>query len=178
MFPIIGSRFLNVFAKYRMRCRLCRTALAERGFGALLCRCDFGRVFDRQFWGGFGLDFGLRFWGSSDSGFACISVFPVFGVLAGTRFWSILGTVLDRISRASKNPSIDSAVPKIRGPALNPAQTELQIDLKPAPLNQDRQFEESQNKLLEVLYNIENMILKNGELAALAYGSLKELYDI
>ena len=123
MFPIIGSRFLNVFAKYRMRCRLCRTALAERGFGALLCRCDFGRVFDRQFWGGFGLDFGLRFWGSSDSGFACISVFPVFGVLAGTRFWSILGTVLDRISRASKNPSIDSAVP-----------TELQIDLKPAPL--------------------------------------------
>jgi hypothetical protein len=31
-------------------------------------------------------------------GFACISVFSGFGVLAGTRFCLLLGTVLDRVS--------------------------------------------------------------------------------
>jgi hypothetical protein len=46
----------------------------------------------------FSVIFDLNFCPGCDPGFACISVFPVFGVLARTRFWSILDLVLDRIS--------------------------------------------------------------------------------
>jgi len=49
---------------------------------------------------GLDLDFGLRFWGSSDSGFACISSFSRFHVLAGTRFCLLLEPENVRISRA------------------------------------------------------------------------------
>jgi hypothetical protein len=47
---------------------------------------------------GFSVVLDLDFCPGCDPGFACISVFPVFGVLGGTRFWSILGRVLDRVS--------------------------------------------------------------------------------
>jgi hypothetical protein len=50
----------------------------------------------------FHLHFGPLFWNPLERRFACISVFPVIGMPDWTRFWVILGTVLDRISRVSK----------------------------------------------------------------------------
>jgi hypothetical protein len=86
MFPAARDLFLTDSANSAFKWTLFNARLAEMGSGAYRPGCDFGRVFDRQFWGGLDLNFRPRFWGSSVRGFACIWVFFGFGVLARTPF--------------------------------------------------------------------------------------------